>query len=280
LADDNFATIVFAVKQGRVVWDNLRKVLLVNTPINNSQGLSVLVGLLVRLPNTPITTIQILYSNFICAVTLGFVCAIEPAEDGIMALPPRRVGKRLIGRFLFLRIIVGTVLLTGCVVASAIIVDTIPRYDYLNAEDRLAMIRAVSFNVLDFGAMSVMMSARFSYNSSFHPRVFKGNPAALASCAIVTVLQIALTYIPGLNSFVFSMNGMDGFGWALVIAAMVLVFVVMETEKAIRRHLKAAGSDTDDREPQVFDAAPHVATADDMKMPKGASKLNLQELAK
>eukprot|EP01082_Thalassiosira_pseudonana_P010436 g9458.t1 g9458 contig36:626255-629566(+) len=184
LADDNFATIVFAVKQGRVVWDNLRKVLLVNTPINNSQGLSVLVGLLVRLPNTPITTIQILYSNFICAVTLGFVCAIEPAEDGIMALPPRRVGKRLIGRFLFLRIIVGTVLLTGCVVASAIIVDTIPRYDYLNAEDRLAMIRAVSFNVLDFGAMSVMMSARFSYNSSFHPRVFKGNPAALASCAI------------------------------------------------------------------------------------------------
>jgi magnesium-transporting ATPase (P-type) len=236
--------------------------------------------LLVRLPNTPITTIQILYSNFICAVTLGFVCAIEPAEDGIMALPPRRVGKRLIGRFLFLRIIVGTVLLTGCVVASAIIVDTIPRYDYLNAEDRLAMIRAVSFNVLDFGAMSVMMSARFSYNSSFHPRVFKGNPAALASCAIVTVLQIALTYIPGLNSFVFSMNGMDGFGWALVIAAMVLVFVVMETEKAIRRHLKAAGSDTDDREPQVFDAAPHVATADDMKMPKGASKLNLQELAK
>merc|ERR1712161_57689 len=119
LADDNFATIVFAVKQGRVVWDNLRKVLLVNTPINNSQGLSVLIGLLVGLPNTPITAIQILYSNFICAVTLGFVCAIEPAEDGIMDLPPRRVGKRLIGRFLFLRIILGTILLTTCVVTSA-----------------------------------------------------------------------------------------------------------------------------------------------------------------
>merc|ERR1719162_1266660 len=113
LADDNFATIVFAVKQGRVVWDNLRKVLLVNTPINNSQGMSVLVGLLVNLPNTPITAIQILYSNFICAVTLGFVTAIEPAEDGIMALPPRQVGKRLIGRFLFLRIVIGTCLLTG-----------------------------------------------------------------------------------------------------------------------------------------------------------------------
>ena len=44
LADDNFATIVTAVREGRVVWDNLRKVLLVNTPINNAQGLSVLFG--------------------------------------------------------------------------------------------------------------------------------------------------------------------------------------------------------------------------------------------
>ncbi|KAL7489084.1 hypothetical protein ACHAW6_014673 [Cyclotella cf. meneghiniana] len=303
LADDNFATIVYAVKQGRVVWDNLRKVLFVNTPINNSQGLSVFFGLLVRLPSTPITTIQILYSNFICAVTLGFVCAIEPAEDGIMDLPPRRVGKRLIGRYLFLRIIMATFVLTGCVVASALIVDFSESYDYLNtctgpqqgfspigkycideqgirhySNDRLMMIRAVAFNTLDFGAMSVMMSARFTYLNSVHPRVFKGNPAAVASCAIVAILQIALTYIPGLNSFVFSMRGMDGIGWAIVIGFMFGVFFIMEIEKAIRRSLKAKGADTDDREPGFFDAPPHEATADDMKLPKGASKLNLQEL--
>lgn len=276
LADDNFATIVYAVKQGRVVWDNLRKVLLVNTPINNSQGLSVLLGLLVRLPSTPITAIQILYSNFICAVTLGFVTAIEPAEEGIMNLPPRRVGKRLIGRYLFLRIVLGTCLLTGCVVASAAIVNN--RYSDMEEDERLLKIRAVAFNVLDFGAMSVMMSARFAYNSSFHPRVLKGNPAALASCAIVTVLQLILTYVPGLNSFVFSMKGMDGFGWALVIAAMVIVFVVMEIEKAVRRSLKASGADTDDREIGVFDSAVAPAGPDAMKMPKGASKLNLTEL--
>merc|ERR1719261_2061145 len=56
LADDNFATILSAVREGRVVWDNLRKVLLVNTPINNAQGLSVFVALCVGLPDTPITT--------------------------------------------------------------------------------------------------------------------------------------------------------------------------------------------------------------------------------
>ena len=279
LADDNFATIVYAVKQGRVVWDNLRKVLLVNTPINNSQGLSVLLGLLVQLPNSPISAIQILYSNFICAVTLGFVTAIEPAEDGIMSIPPRQVGKRLIGRFLFLRIIIGTCLLTGCVVGSAVIVTTSSRYADLSDKDIEYRMRAVSFNVLDFGAMSVMLSARFAYNSSVHPRAFMGNPAALGSIAIVTVLQLILTYVPGLNTFVFSMDGMDGFMWGLVVASMVIVFVVMEIEKAIRRSLKAKGADTDDRETPFFtDAAVQPPDPDAMKMPKGASKLNLQEL--
>lgn len=83
LADDNFATIVTAVREGRVVWDNLRKVLLVNTPINNAQGMSVLFGLLFGLESSPLSSIQVLYSNLICACTLGFVCAIEPAEDGM-----------------------------------------------------------------------------------------------------------------------------------------------------------------------------------------------------
>jgi magnesium-transporting ATPase (P-type) len=65
-----------AVREGRVVWDNLRKVLLINTPINNAQGMCVLVGLALGLPQTPLTSIQVLFSNLITAVTLGFVCAV------------------------------------------------------------------------------------------------------------------------------------------------------------------------------------------------------------
>ena len=278
LADDNFATIVYAVKQGRVVWDNLRKILLVNTPINNAQGLSVLFGMLVQLPNTPITGIQILYSNFICAVTLGFVTAIEPAEDGIMSNPPRRVGKRLIGRYLLVRIFIGTIILTGAVVSSAKIVELSDRYADLTPSEKLFKIRATAFNVLDFGAISVMMSARFSHLSSVHPRVFKGNKAAIASCAIVTVLQIFFTYCPGINTVIFQMEGMDGFGWMLTITWMCAIFIVMEIEKAIRRSLKAKGADTSDREIGAFDAEVVAPSPDAMKLPKGASRLNLQEL--
>lgn len=280
LADDNFATIVYAVKQGRVVWDNLRKVLLVNTPINNSQGLSVLFGLLCRLPSTPISSIQILYSNFICAVTLGFVCAIEPAEDGIMDIPPRRVGKRLIGRYLFLRIIIATILLTGCVVGSAVIVDVVYAGSIPDEYERLFKIRATAFNVLDFGAISVMLSARFAYNSSVTLKVFQGNPGVIWCVVIVAVLQILLTYIPGLNVFVFSMKAMDGLGWGLTIASMFIVFICMEVEKAIRRKIKAQGGDTDDRiEPFFTDSVAALKGNESMKMPKGASRLNLQELA-
>jgi magnesium-transporting ATPase (P-type) len=283
LADDNFATIVVAVKEGRVVWDNLRKILLVNTPINNAQGLSVLFGIIFGLPDTPLTAIQVLYSNLICAVTLGFVCAIEPAEDGIMDQPPRKVGKRLIGRYLFLRIIMATIVLTGCVVGSVFIAQALmpqpvdqltqpsAEYDYA-----LGILRSQAINTLDFGAISVTLSARFTYNSSFHPRLLKGNKFAWYSVAIVAVLQVAITYIPGLNKVVFKMTPMGGEHWGITIAMMFIVFIVMELEKALRRALKAKGADTDDRERFLWDKSQHIDQ--NIELPKGASHLNLTEL--
>eukprot|EP00978_Attheya_sp_CCMP212_P023485 scaffold72061_cov51-Attheya_sp.AAC.1 len=245
LADDNFATIVTAVKEGRVVWDNLRKVLLVNTPINNAQGLSVLFGFVFGLDDTPLTAIQVLYSNLICAITLGFVTAIEPAEDGIMTMPPRRVGKRLIGRFLFLRIALATVVLVACVVGSVLWAQDLG----YNLNER----RSQAMNVLDFCAISVTLSARFSYNSSISKDILFGNEYCWYSVAVVTVLQFAVTYIPGLNETIFSMAPMDGPQWGITFLLMVVVFLIMEAEKALRRNLKARGEDVDDREAWIFD---------------------------
>jgi len=274
LADDNFATIVTAVREGRVVWDNLRKILLVNTPINNAQGMSVLFGIVCGLPDTPLTAIQVLYSNLICAVTLGFVCAIEPAEDGIMDQPPRKVGKRLIGRYLFLRIALATATLTCAVVGSVFWART---YQVgMSDEDALRQLRSQAINTLDFGAISVTLSARFTYNSSFAMRIFKGNNFAWYSVAIVAVLQVFITYVPGLNRVVFGMGPMTGIQWGITILMMVVVFVVMEIEKAIRRVLKAQGKDTDDKEKWIFDDTEHPDV--NMDLPKGASHLNLVEM--
>jgi len=309
LADDNFATIVTAVKEGRTVWDNLRKVLFINTPINNAQGMSVLFGLAFGLKQSPLSPIQVLYSNLICAITLGFVAAIEPAEEGIMALPPRRIGKRLIGRFLLFRILLATFTLTCLVVASAFILkaqnedgliysdeDIMDPQNPINMKDHscykneefgtfkcapkptyfLEDIRSTAFNVLDFGAIAVTLSARFTYLSSVHPRVFKGNKYCWYSVFIVAALQLLITYTPGLNRVVFQMKGMDGFQWGITFAFSLVVFVVMEVEKAIRSHLKFKGADTDDRAYGAFDNTEEGnANKGDPLLPKGASKLNL-----
>jgi len=298
LADDNFATIVAAVKEGRVVWDNLRKVLLINTPINNAQGMSVLIGLACGLKESPLSPIQVLYSNLICAITLGFVSAIEPAEDGIMEMSPRRIGKRLIGRYLLLRILLGTFTLTALTVASAFWLkgsnegtnDLCPE-DYLKefkgnaarieecSDDTyfLEDIRAIAFNVLDFGAIGITLSARFAYNSSFHPRIFYGNKYCWYSVGIVAVLQVALTHIPGLNSVIFQMRGMDGLQWGISFLFMFIVFTVMEAEKGVRRMLRAKGSDTDDLGYTVFDNIDEATApaSSDRLLPPGASSLNL-----
>ena len=229
LADDNFATIVSAVREGRVVWDNLRKVLLVNTPINNAQGMSVLFGLLLGLSETPLSSIQVLYCNLICAVTLGFVSAVEPAEDGIMNQPPRRVGKRLIGRFLFLRIAIGTITLVACTVGSVFWTEDMG----YNLEET----RSQALNVLSFGAIGITASARFARKSALHPRSFRGNAFAWWSYAIMAMLQVFITYTPGLNETIFTMDPMDGTQWGIVALFMVVVFFVMEDEKSIRGFL-------------------------------------------
>eukprot|EP00516_Mucochytrium_quahogii_P006856 CAMPEP_0203764690 /NCGR_PEP_ID=MMETSP0098-20131031/17978_1 /ASSEMBLY_ACC=CAM_ASM_000208 /TAXON_ID=96639 /ORGANISM=" , Strain NY0313808BC1" /LENGTH=1018 /DNA_ID=CAMNT_0050660837 /DNA_START=53 /DNA_END=3109 /DNA_ORIENTATION=+ len=245
LADDNFATIVTAVREGRVVWDNLRKVLLFNTPVNNAQGLTVLFGMILGLEDSPLTAIQILYCNLICAVTLGFVLAVEPAEDGIMKNPPRRVGKRLIGRYLLFRIALATVVLVACTVGSIFLVKSMDGYT-------LGQERSQASNTLTFGAIAVCLSARFSYNTSFSPRIFRGNKYAWYAVFLTAALQICLTYIPGLNNIVFSMEGMDAVQWGLVVAGMVIVFTIMEIEKCVLRRMKNRGFDTDDETSDMF----------------------------
>lgn len=249
---------------------------MVNTPINNSQGLSVLVGLMLGFENNILTAIQVLYCNLITSVTLGFVTAVEPAEDGLMDVPPRRLGKRLIGRYLLLRIIIATIALVSATIFSVywverIFIDKGRKYD-----DYLPLMRSQASNTLTFGVCLVTLSARFSYSSAFHPRVFRGNKYAWYSVSITGTLQCVITYVPGLNSFVFEMGPMEGFQWGIVFLLGFCVFIVVELEKAVRRYLKAMGSDTDDLEYDFMDTPPKINP--DMSLPKGVSHLKLTEL--
>jgi magnesium-transporting ATPase (P-type) len=168
-----------------------------------------------------------------------------------------------------LRIIIATTFLTAAVVGSTFMVMD---WGYSPAQQR-----ATAFNTLNFGAIAVTCSARFTYNSSIHLRLFRGNNTLIYSIIIVTVLQIATTYIPGLNSVIFSMEGMDGPQWAISLIAPLIVFLVMEAEKATRRYLKAQGKDTDDLEVSGFDRKVEPPPPGSRLLPKGGSKLDVFE---
>ncbi|NNM01789.1 MAG: HAD-IC family P-type ATPase, partial [Gammaproteobacteria bacterium] len=88
LTDDNFATIVAAVREGRTVYDNLKKVISWTLPTNAGEAMTIVVALLLGV-TLPITPIQILWINLITAVTLGVALAFEPTEDNTMLRPPR-----------------------------------------------------------------------------------------------------------------------------------------------------------------------------------------------
>lgn len=87
LLDDNFASIVAAVQEGRTVYNNIRKVISWTLPTNGGESIAVILAVLVGFA-LPMTATQILWVNLVTAVSLGLVLAFEPAEPGVMQRPP------------------------------------------------------------------------------------------------------------------------------------------------------------------------------------------------
>jgi len=98
LADDNFASIGAAVKEGRTVYNNIEKAILFLLPTNVAQGLVIMVAIFMGF-TMPITTPQILWVNMITSVALGLVCAFEPHEMDVMKRMPRAVDRPLLTGF-------------------------------------------------------------------------------------------------------------------------------------------------------------------------------------
>ena len=111
LADDNFASITAAVKEGRTVYNNIEKAILFMLPTNVAQALVILVAIFVGF-TTPITAPQILWVNMVTSVALGLVISFEPHELDVMRRPPRVVDRPILDAFGVWRVVfVGTALL-------------------------------------------------------------------------------------------------------------------------------------------------------------------------
>ena len=178
--------------------------------------------------NTPTLTrlfaMQVLYVNLITAVTLGMMLAAEPVEATVMERPPRRAGKRLLGKIVLWRIaFVCTIMV--------IIIEAFFYWGELLGEP-LCTRRAEAFNVIVFMEIGYSWSCRYIKEPSYQKRSLYENKLAYVAIFLAAGLQMLLTYTPGLNEF-FGMCGMGGWAWLRVIVAAIVLYVIVEIEKAL-----------------------------------------------
>ncbi|GAA4282480.1 cation-transporting P-type ATPase [Brevibacterium daeguense] len=225
LADDNFATIARAVGMGRTIYDNLRKAIVYILPTNGAQGLVILVSVLLGF-TLPLTPVQVLWVNTITAVTLALALAFEPAEPDIMQRPPRSPGESILPLAGVIRIIYVSLLL-GAVTIGVFLVGQ-------GAGVPTEISRTTAVNTLVVGQIFYLLASRFTRTSSFRKELFTTNPISWICIAVMLVLQLGFVYLPFMQ-VAFASGSVNLAGWLVPIAAGVLVFLVVEIDKALRR---------------------------------------------
>ena len=228
LADDNFASIVNAVEEGRTVYDNIRKTILFILPTNGAEAL-VLVAAIIMGITMPITPAQILWVNMVTAVTLALSLAFEPMEQRVMKLPPRDPDEPLLGKYFLWRIVYVSILIGGF---------TLFLYRMMRTGDvDLDTARTIAVNTIVAGQVFYLLNCR-KFHETIFTREFFGNMYVFIAIGVLIVFQLIFTYAPFMNTL-FGTAPVDGMKWLYVGAAGLIVLIVVELEKVIARNLSS-----------------------------------------
>ena len=224
LADDNFASIVAAVREGRTVYDNIQKVISWTLPTNAGEALTIIVALLIGTA-LPITPVQILWINLITTVTLGIALAFEPAEAGNMQRAPRRRDAPLLSRMLVWNIVFVALLIFAAVFGV---------FAYAKGSGHsLALAQTMSMNMLAVLEIFYLFYVRNIYSTSLNWQAVRGTPVVWLCVGIVTLAQLAITYLPFLQPL-FGTEPIPLSDGLLIIAVGVVFFALIEVEKQMR----------------------------------------------
>jgi magnesium-transporting ATPase (P-type) len=225
LMDDNFASIVAAVHEGRTVHDNIRKVVAWTLPTNGGEALTVIAAILLNFA-MPMTPVQILWDNLLLAATAGLVLAFEPSEPGVMRRPPRRADAGLLTPFILWRVIFVSLLFSGIVLAV---------FFWALAQGRdLETARTLVVNTVVVLEIFYLFNVRYLHMTAFTLTGVKGTGPVLAAIATVVLAQLAFTYLPLMNT-IFGSRPLSLADGLLVVAIGVGAFTVLEIEKFFLR---------------------------------------------
>ena len=224
LADDNFATIVAAVREGRTVYDNIKKVISWTLPTNAGEAMTIIFALLLGI-SLPITPIQILWINMITAVTLGIALAFEPTEENTMQRSPRPRKEALLGRGLVWQIVL---------VASLFFASVFGMYEYAIMQgypENLA--KTMAMNTLVMLEIIYLFFIRNMNTASLTMKAIIGTRIVWIAVIVVLVGQLIITYVP-LFQGIFDTQAIKLMDALLSSAISMIVFGIIEVEKQFR----------------------------------------------
>jgi Ca2+-transporting ATPase len=222
LLDDNFATIVKAIKEGRRIFDNIRKFIKYTMTSNSGEIWTIALAPLFGLP-IPLLPIHILWINLVTDGLPGLALAAEPAEKGIMQRPPRHPKEGIFAQGLGVHILwVG--LLMGAV-------SLLTQSWFL--ETGQAHWQTMVFTVLCLSQMGHVLAIRSERDSLFSQGILSNKPL-VGAFLLTFVLQMATIYVPQLNS-IFKTTPLTFGQLAVTLALSTVVFIAVEVEKLVKR---------------------------------------------
>jgi Ca2+-transporting ATPase len=224
LTDDNFASIFNAVREGRIVFDNLRKVIFFLIPTGIASIISIMITMILGVP-IPYLPAQLLWINLVTNGLQDVSLAFEPGEKGIINRPPRDPQEGIMSRLLVERTV-----LVGLTIAAGVV------WNYsaaLREGGSLENARTVAVTTMVFFQFFQAWNSRSEHESIVRMNPL-GNPFLFYSLIAAFVAQLAFIYAPPLQ-WVFRTVPLTATEWLRVIAASSLVLLVVEADKWLRR---------------------------------------------
>lgn len=233
LLDDDFASIVSGIKEGRTIYQNIRKFVYYVFSSNASEFLTVIIGTLLFIP-APITAVQILAIDLGTDVFPSLALGLEPEEPGTMKQKPHNPKERLIGAFGFWRLVyVGFIMATGAIAAF---LWSMKRggWDFGQKIDFSSVLyiksTAATYAVLSMTQMANLLQARSEKLSVFTVGFFK-NKYLIGAIFISVGMLLAFLHVPFFQKYLH-MSPIDWQDWLVVAGAALAVFLFEEARKA------------------------------------------------
>lgn len=251
LADDNFSTIVEAVREGRGIFDNIRKFLRYLLSSNVGEVFTVFGGVMlagflgISQPGSqgvtvPLLATQLLWINLLTDAAPALAMGVDPSTDDVMARKPRKLTDRVIdgqmwGDIIFIGIIMAAVTLIGMDMHLAGGLFTDRSVDAIGHDAQMTEARTMGFTILVFAQMLNALCSR-SHDQSVFVGLF-ANKWLWGAIALSALLQVVVIYVPFLNT-AFGTMPLSAGAWAECLGLAMVVLVASELRKCVLRALR------------------------------------------